>query len=366
MELTLSAAVNELEACRQEQRAFLDSSLDALITMDADGIIRQWNAAATRILGWQREEVVGRELAEVIVPPQLRAAHRAGLRRYLDGGQETVLGQRIEIEALRADGSEFPVELTIAAHQSAGAPIFVGTVRDISERKRVEAELRDSRALFRRIVSNVPGMVYQFQLRPDGSYDFPFVSDGCRELYGIDRDELKSNPAFVNDIVAPEARADFARLAAASAQNLEPWNWEGRVILPDGTIKWLQVVSRPQLQSDGGILWDGVALDVSARYQAEIERDRFFTLALDMFAILERDGRFQRVNPAFETTLGWSQSALARAPILQWVHPDDRDLTRAALERIQAGEAIRWEQSHSGRRRFFTVICSGRQRRTAR
>jgi len=126
-------------------RAVLAASLDAVIIADADGVVLEFNPAACQTFGYRRDEAVGRELAELIVPPELRARHRRGLARYLRTETPRVLDQRIEITAVRSDGSVFPVELTITRIVVPGRPVFAGYVRDISEQRRTEEELRASR-----------------------------------------------------------------------------------------------------------------------------------------------------------------------------------------------------------------------------
>ena len=119
-------------------RAILDTALDCIITIDAAGRVREFNPAAERVFGFTRAEVIGRELAELIVPPALRAKHRQGLAHYLQTGEGPVLGRRIEINAIRRDGSEVLVELAITPFQIDGAPFFTAYLRDISERVRTE------------------------------------------------------------------------------------------------------------------------------------------------------------------------------------------------------------------------------------
>jgi len=121
--------------------AVLDSVLDSIITMDAHGIVIEFNAAAERTFGYTKAEAIGRVLAELIIPPRLREAHAAGLARYLATGEGPVLAKLIEITAVRSDGSEIPVELTITAIRSGCDPIFTGVLRDISSRRHAEAEL---------------------------------------------------------------------------------------------------------------------------------------------------------------------------------------------------------------------------------
>jgi PAS domain S-box-containing protein len=134
------------DAVERRHRATLDASLDCVIAMDHRGAVIEFNPAAERTFGYSGAEAVGREMADLIVPPDLRERHRSGLRRYLETDEPTLLDRRIEIEAMRRDGTRFPVELTITRIDVPGDPVFTGHLRDITERLRVERELRESRA----------------------------------------------------------------------------------------------------------------------------------------------------------------------------------------------------------------------------
>lgn len=130
----------------ERQSAILGAALDCVVSMDQRGCVTYFNAAAERTFGYRADEVLGRELAEVIVPPALRDAHRRGLARHLATGERRLLDRRIELTAMRADGSEFPAELTVTrVDVSSGEPAFTGYVRDITERKRAEQNLLSAR-----------------------------------------------------------------------------------------------------------------------------------------------------------------------------------------------------------------------------
>src|SRR3954468_12487959 len=137
------AAMHESEA---RTRAILEAALDCVVTMDDHGCVVEFNPAAERTFGYAREDVIGRDMGELIVPEHLRELHRRGLKRYLETGNEVVLNRRIEITGMRADGVEFPVELAITRIPVPGAPMFTGYLRDITERKQAEQDLRASRA----------------------------------------------------------------------------------------------------------------------------------------------------------------------------------------------------------------------------
>jgi PAS domain S-box-containing protein len=140
------ARAAELTASEARQRAVLEAALDAVVSIDEHGRVTYVNSAFEQTFGYQAQDVLGRELAEVIVPPSLREAHRRGFTRYLRTSEPRILDKRIELAAMRADGSEFPAEVTVTRTGVPGETAFTGYVRDITERKRAQQELMASRA----------------------------------------------------------------------------------------------------------------------------------------------------------------------------------------------------------------------------
>ena len=135
--------------------AILNSALDAVITFDHEGKIMEFNPAAEKIFGRPRADVLGRDLAGLIIRPSLWEKHRRGLERHVATGQSTMLGKRFEMTALRADGKEFAIELTVTKVELDGPPVFTGFVRDITERKRAEQRFRDSREQLRALAAHL-------------------------------------------------------------------------------------------------------------------------------------------------------------------------------------------------------------------
>ncbi len=137
------------EALSESQSRFasiVNAAMDAIISMDHEGRVIEFNPAAQRIFGYEREAALGRYLADLIVPPELREQHWKGLARYLETGQATVLNQRLELTAMRADGSILPVELTITRPSLDGPPTFTGYLRDVTERRQAEDEIQQRTA----------------------------------------------------------------------------------------------------------------------------------------------------------------------------------------------------------------------------
>ncbi len=142
-ELERQRSEEALRRSEERTQLILDSALVAVISMDARGVVTGWNAPAEGAFGWPAREAVGRDLADLIIPPQHREAHRQGLQHFLETGEGFVLGKRVELSALHRDGHEFPVELAIATLQTGNSCEFSAFVRDISERVRAEEQRRE-------------------------------------------------------------------------------------------------------------------------------------------------------------------------------------------------------------------------------
>ena len=137
-------ALREIEAMT---RAVVEAAREAVVIINSSGRIVEFNPAAEETFGRVRLEVIGEEMVELIIPPALRDLHRAGFARYLQTGESSILGRRVELNGVRADGTEFPVELTITRVDIGGEPFFAGYVRDLTERRALEEQLRQSQKM---------------------------------------------------------------------------------------------------------------------------------------------------------------------------------------------------------------------------
>ncbi len=142
VERQVEARTAELKESETRKATIFESALDGIITMDHRGLVVELNRAAESMFGLDRSDAVGRPLGDLIIPPALRAAHREGLARYMATGGSRVVGHRVEIPAIRGDGSEFPVDLAINRVDRDGEPLFIAFIRDITGRKQAEEGLR--------------------------------------------------------------------------------------------------------------------------------------------------------------------------------------------------------------------------------
>ena len=139
-------------------QAVFDAAFDCIITMDADGNVVAVNETTEQVFGYSEDEMVGRELAELIIPPDLREAHRRGVERYAATGEARMVGHPVELPAMRKDGSEFPVEIRVSRPELPGTPLFTGYLRDVTDRRRDEQALRTlaaEQAALRRVATTV-------------------------------------------------------------------------------------------------------------------------------------------------------------------------------------------------------------------
>ena len=256
-----AAALRRSEA---RKAAILDSALDCIVTIDHEGCITEFNPAAERTFGYRRDEVVGKQLADVIIPPSLREEHRRGFARYLATGEARVLGRRVEMTAIRADGSEFPVELAITRIPLDGPPSFTGYLRDITERKQAEEELRRSEAF----------LAEAQRLSATGSFSWRVATDEItwsEQLYRIfefDQGvpvtlELIGTRVHPEDIPLLHDMIDRARDAGSD------FEYEHRLLMPDHSVKYLHMVAHGTRDQDGRLEYIGAVQDVTQRRLSE-------------------------------------------------------------------------------------------------
>ena len=244
--------------------AMLDSALDCIVTIDHEGRITEFNPAAERTFGYRRDEVLGQPLADVIIPPSLREDHRRGFARYLATGEARVVGQRIEITAVRADGSEFPVELAITRIPLDGPPCFTGYLRDITDRQQSEEELRRSEALLAEAQHLSSTMSFWWRVATD---EITWSKQGYR-MYGLD-EVVPLTFESIFSRIHPEDRSLVQEMMEGARGDGEDFAFEHRLQMPDGSIKHLHVFAHATRDQDGQLEFIGSVQDVTERRRSD-------------------------------------------------------------------------------------------------
>ena len=225
------------------------------------------NPAFTRITGYERHEAVGRN-CRFLQGPETDPAETDRIRQAVAARRP----YRGTTRNYRKDGTPFWNELTInPVFDDAGALIyFVGIQADVTQQVEVLEALRRSELRIARMAANVPGMMYQLLLHEDGTASFPYVSEGCRELFGLEPAVMRPDACTLLDLIHPEDIGEFLSTLDASKLSGAAWVWEGRYQLGEGKeIRWLQGAARPERQVGGSTLWDGLLLDITTRKRAE-------------------------------------------------------------------------------------------------
>jgi two-component system CheB/CheR fusion protein len=244
-------------------RTFLDSALDCIITMDATGRVQEFNPASERVFGFTRSEAVGKELAELIIPPRLRDRHRQGLARYLETGEGPLIGKLIEIEALRRDGSEILVALAISATKVNGSPIFTAYLRDITERKRAEETNRRLAAI---IESSGDAIISK-----DLDEIVTSWNKEAERLFGYGADEIIGKPITV--LVPPNRHTEELGIVERLRQGERILRYQTVYLRKDGTTLDVSLAVSPIKDETGNIIGASkIARDITERVRTERRR----------------------------------------------------------------------------------------------
>ena len=254
----------ELRRSEARNASILSSALDCIVTIDHEGCITEFNPAAERTFGYRRHEVVGRHLADVVIPPSLREKHRKGFARYLATGQTQLLGRRVEMTAVRADGIEIPVELAITRILLDGPPTFTGYLRDITERRRAEEKLQRSEAF----------LAEAQRLSTTGSFTWRVSTDNItwsEQLHRIFEFDLDAPVTLelIGTRIHPEDLSIFMDQVERSRWNEGDVEFEFRLQMLDSTVKFLRCIAHSVRDEHGQLEYIGAIQDMTERRLSE-------------------------------------------------------------------------------------------------
>ncbi|MDP2134022.1 MAG: PAS domain S-box protein, partial [Sulfuritalea sp.] len=303
-------AEQQLRRSEARFRNITEMARDAIIAIDGEsGVVIAWNPAAEAIFGYAKQEMVGQLLHEFITPPRFREAARAGLAHFATSGDGAAVGKTLELPALHKNGTEFPIELSLSAMQVQGKWQATGIARDITERKRAEAALRESEAFTKAVLDSLPIGIAVNSVDP--TVDFSYINDNFPRFYRTTREALADPDAFWSAVYQdPEFRQQIRErvLADCASGDVERMQWADVPITRKGekttyiTARDLPVPGRPLMIS---LVWD-----VTERKQAE-EQIRKLSLAVEQSAesivITDLDANIEYANEAFVRVTGYGR-----------------------------------------------------------
>jgi PAS domain S-box-containing protein len=253
----MEQAFRDLQESEARMRSVLDNALDAVVGMDSDGIVTQWNPQAEKIFGFSRDEAIGRRMSEIIIPHAYRQAHEAGLLRYLATGRGKMLNNRIQITALNRNGREFPIELTITPIRSGAKQHFAAFIRDISERQRIEKDLLTKSDVLENSLNGFDIV--------DEDGKFVYANRAYLRMWGYDRLDEVIGTSPASHCADPATPAQIvAELKARGECNIE---FLAR--RKDGSTFDVHMWARLAHDPDGREIYPSTSVDITERKRAE-------------------------------------------------------------------------------------------------
>lgn len=251
-------------------RAILEAALDSIIVIGQDGRVREFNPAAVQMFGYERTDAIGKELAELIIPPEFRDRHRQGLAHYLATGEGPLLGRRIEVPALRADGKQILVELAISAYHVEGQAVFTAYLRDISHRRAGEEAMQRLAAIIESsndaiISKDLQGTIMSW-------------NEGAARIFGYEADEVIGKPITI--LIPEERRGEETEILGRIRRDERIAHYETVRRRKDGTLIDVSLTISPIKDQDGKVVGASkIGRDISDRIQHEKRREAQYAIA---------------------------------------------------------------------------------------
>ncbi|GAA0601282.1 bifunctional diguanylate cyclase/phosphodiesterase [Caenispirillum bisanense] len=316
-------------------RSALDGAPDAIVVLDHDGIILAWNRAASALLGHDAAEVVGAPVDLILTVPD------GGLDLFLGDPPDAVeAGGRRFLPLVAADGRTLTCEITIGV---APAPcrLFVCTLRDATLAFAGLGDVWDgAEERLGSLAANMPGIIFQRVMQPDGTIYYPFFSAGVRDLLGYEPEDMRLARDGCIDAIHWADRDRYMQAMRRSAQDLCVYTEEFRAIAASGEVKWLSGTARPERMPNGDILWDGVLIDVTDRMRAEQRLEMIMDHAADCIITIGESGLVETVNAATTLTFGYAESELIGRNVSVLMPPVHRDRHQSYIRRyLGTGES---------------------------
>jgi PAS domain S-box-containing protein len=257
----------KLRRAEEKTRLIVNTALDAVVTMNAEGIIESWNEQAAIVFGWNPMEAIGRSMSDLIIPKERRAAHEHGLRHFLATGDGPILRGRIEFTAVRRSGVEFPVELQVMPLKLGQEWFFSAFIRDITDSKLAQERLHQSEFNLRQMTETIPEMLWS--ATPDGSIDY--CNSRVLDYSGFSAEEIMGDGwrKFLHPDDVDQATQIWRSCLASGA----PYRAEVRALHAiDRTYRWCITSALPLLDQDGRVLkWFGTIVDMHDWKQSQEE-----------------------------------------------------------------------------------------------
>lgn len=248
------------------QKTLLENVSAGIMIIDPKTrIIETVNKYAMELIGLKNDEIIGQKCHRFVCPAHVDCCPICDKGQIVDNSDKVLL---------RPDGKEIPILKTVKHIFIDGKEKLIESFVDISEKKATENLLKKSADLLENLSRQIPGVIYQYQIKPDGSGCFPFASEHIKDIYGVAPEEVKEDATPVINNLHPDDKDRVIQKILESKNTLEKWDDEYRVILPQKGEKWVRGVAQPELLEDKSVLWHGYIYDITEIKEEQIEMKR--------------------------------------------------------------------------------------------
>ncbi|HRS82928.1 MAG TPA: diguanylate cyclase [Smithellaceae bacterium] len=294
------------------------------------------NPAICRMLGYEEKELL--QLSVQDIHPQEALEFVLTEFAALAGCEKDRV---FHVPCRRRDGSVFYADISNATLTLNGVACTVGFFTDVTEQKRAEDALKEREIRFKKLFTWVPGMIYQFTRRADGTYCVPFSTEAIRDIFGCSPEDVREDFSAIADVILPEDLGHVIDTIERSAESLTVWSCEYRVQIPGRSVRWISGISTPEKMPDGSITWHGFNTDITERKQMEESilqsEERYRTILEEMadsYYEVDLAGHFTFVNDTMCRQLGYSRDELTGASFRINVVKEDIDYIYKAFDQI--------------------------------
>jgi PAS domain S-box-containing protein len=378
--------LDHLARLQTQTQSILDNAAEGILTFDAQGRIETWNLAAQHMFGYTPEQIIGRSLEDLfeaadggaafglvnqLCPPDDCPAAAPASEDIASTGEPSCPapggqadgkprgpGISRELTGRHRDGHTFPVAVAVSRVRLGTRSLCTAIVRDLTAEKQAQADLEYERYLLHNLMDHIPDNIY-------------FKDTQGRYL------RINLSKARCSGLADPQQAVgltDFDFFPAEHAQRALQDEQEiirtgkplvgkiERLVWRDGRVRWVSTTKAPLTDPQGKVVGTlGISRDITQQKQAEEERDRFFTMSLDLLCVATLDGYFKRLNPAVERTLGYSPEEMCARPFLDFIHPDDRVRTQQVMDQLLRGvDVVRFQNRYrckDGTYRWLSWSC---------
>ncbi|NOT05403.1 MAG: PAS domain S-box protein [Anaerolineales bacterium] len=336
--------ITERKRAEEEFRTIIKTTMDGFWITDAQGRFVDVNDAYCHLIGYGREELLKMSIQDI------EAAEKPAETLQHIQKVAAVGHDRFETKHRCKDGRLIDIEVSVNFHQALGGRFYV-FLRDITERRQAEDALQKSHNMIVKLTAQVPGVVYQYRLYPDGRSSFPFASPGMNDIYEVTPEEVQEDATPVFGRLHPDDNEDVVTSILESARTLQPFHCEFRVVLPRQGLRWRLSDALPERMEDGSTLWYGIISDITERKQAEealraseYNYRSILEQASDGIFIADASGKYVEVNSSGCAMMGYTREEILTKRISEIIAPEDLAVTSLRLDELRQGKYILTER----------------------